>query len=123
MKNIFLLVSTFILIFIASSCIQKPTNTKTMTTKEAIKSEKATLIDVRELKELQEEGSVAGAIHIPLGEIPKHIEEIEAMQKPVILFCRSGNRSGKAIDFLENHGLTDLYNGMGFKDVLSVLED
>ncbi|MCB9202796.1 MAG: rhodanese-like domain-containing protein [Flavobacteriales bacterium] len=94
-----------------------------MSVQEIIKSGKATLIDVREESELINEGRVPNAIHIPLGDIEYKVEEIEQMQKPIVLFCRSGNRSGKAIDFLESEGLEDLHNGMGFRDVLQALEE
>lgn len=93
-----------------------------MTAEEAINKKGATLIDVREAKELEEEGKVEGALHIPLGEVSENVDEIAAMSKPIVLFCRSGNRSGRAIDFLEAEGLEDLYNGGGFKDVLAVLD-
>jgi len=92
-----------------------------MTAQEIILSGKGTLIDVREEMELITEGSVPNAIHIPLDEVEDRIEEIEQLEKPLVIFCRSGNRSGKAIDFLESEGISDLYNGMGFRDVLAIL--
>ena len=101
----------------------KTKNLNTMTVEEAIKSNSVTLLDVREAIELEQEGAVEGAIHIPLGDISDNIEEIKAMPKPVVLFCRSGNRSGRAQDFLESEGIEGLYNGGGFKDVIAVLED
>lgn len=94
-----------------------------MSVEEIIKSKKGTLIDVREESELINEGAVEGALHIPLGEIEYQIDEINQLEKPLVIFCRSGNRSGRAIDFLESEGVTDLHNGMGFKDVLAILKD
>lgn len=84
---------------------------------------KGTLIDVREKLELIQEGSVPNAVHIRLGEIENQIEKIKAMKKPIILFCKSGNRSEKAINFLENEGIEGLYNGMGFKSILEFLKN
>ena len=92
-----------------------------MNLRELIKSEGATLIDVRELEELQNDGHIKSALHIPLGEIPHNIDEIEALSKPVIIFCRSGNRSGKAIEYLENQGLEDLYNGGGYNELSEII--
>ena len=93
-----------------------------MTTVEAIKSGTATLIDVREPHELDLDGAVTNAINIPLGDVPHRVEEIKAMSKPIVVFCRSGNRSGNAAIFLQSQGLEDVYNGGGFQDVIDVLE-
>jgi len=93
-----------------------------MTTVEAIKSGKGTLIDVREPHELDTEGFVPNAINIPLGDVPHQEEEIKALAQPIIVFCRSGNRSGQAAMFLQAQGIDDVYNGGGFQDVLDILE-
>ncbi|MBF0597126.1 rhodanese-like domain-containing protein [Faecalibacter sp. WQ 117] len=93
-----------------------------MTTVEAIKSGKGTLIDVREPYELDTEGFVPNAINIPLGDVPTQVEEIKAMAHPIIVFCRSGQRSGNAAMYLQSQGIEDVYNGGGFQDVLDVLE-
>jgi len=93
-----------------------------MTTVEAINNANATLIDVREPYELETDGFVPNAINIPLGDVPTKVEEIKAMSKPVVFFCRSGNRSGSAAQFLQSNGLEEVFNGGGFQDVLNVLE-
>lgn len=93
-----------------------------MTTVEAIKSGNGTLIDVREPHELETEGFVPNAINIPLGDVPHQVEEIKAMPKPIVVFCRSGNRSGNAAMYLQSQGLEEVFNGGGFQDVLDVLE-
>lgn len=67
------------------------------------------LLDVREVAE-QPEVSILKDIHIPLGEINKHPEKIDK-EKKVIVFCRSGVRSMKAIQILEKEfGFKNLYN-------------
>jgi phage shock protein E len=40
------------------------------------------------------------------------------MSRPLVLFCRSGNRSGQALAYLASKGITDGLNGMGASDVL-----
>lgn len=75
------------------------------------------LIDVREEIELAMDGSISSALHIPLGEIPDRIDEIKSLEGSILVFCRSGNRSGKAVEILENKGLTSLYNVGGYKDL------
>lgn len=92
-----------------------------MTTVEAITNENVTLIDVREPYELETDGFVPNAINIPLGDVPTRVEEIKAMSKPVVVFCRSGNRSGSAAQFLQANGLEEVFNGGGYQDVLDIL--
>ena len=70
----------------------------------------ATIVDVREPSEY-EQGMVEGSINIPLGDVPNRIEEFKAMKKPLVLCCRSGARSGQAVQFLEANGVVDLFNG------------
>lgn len=69
------------------------------------------LIDVRELHEV-EIASINGE-HIALGEIINRRNEI-ARDKQVIIHCRSGARSGNAVQALEgNFGFDNLYNLKG----------
>jgi rhodanese-related sulfurtransferase len=89
---------------------------------EVIQSGNYELIDVREPMELEMDGNIDGAQNIPLGEVEDRKEEILSIEKPVILFCRSGNRSGKALEYLNGQGLKDGYNGGGWADLKAVLE-
>ncbi|KYG75209.1 MULTISPECIES: rhodanese-like domain-containing protein [Roseivirga] len=69
------------------------------------------LIDVRE----QHEAEIAeiGAELIPLGTVPENVDKF-AKDKQVVVHCRSGARSGNAIQWLEaNHGFENLYNLKG----------
>ncbi|MFD1203710.1 MULTISPECIES: rhodanese-like domain-containing protein [Sporosarcina] len=70
------------------------------------------LIDVREDDEVAT-GMISGAIHIPLGEIPERMEELDKAT-PYVLICRSGGRSGRAAEFLEAQGydVTNMVGGM-----------
>ena len=69
------------------------------------------LIDVREPHEA-DICNIEGIL-IPMNEIPDHIEEI-AKDKPVVIHCRSGARSGRIIEYLEqSQGFTNLYNLKG----------
>lgn len=94
-----------------------------MDLQEVLKSGNYELIDVREPMELMMDGEVEGAKNIPLGEVEERQDEILNSGKPVILFCRSGNRSGKALEYLSSQGLKDGFNGGGFADVRSMLEN
>ena len=61
---------------------------------------------------------VPGALNIPLDQVPERWEEFKDMSRPLVLFCRSGQRSAKALEFLASKGVTDGMNGMGASDVL-----
>jgi rhodanese-related sulfurtransferase len=62
----------------------------------------AFLLDVREDDEW-DAGHVAGALHIPLGELGARYTEIER-DRPLFVICRSGNRSGHAAHALAGAG-------------------
>lgn len=71
----------------------------------------AVLIDVREPDEWAA-GHVAGATHIPLADLPARLDEVPR-DRPVLLFCRSGNRSGRATAFLRQQGYRQATNVEG----------
>jgi phage shock protein E len=83
-----------------------------------IKDPETRVIDVREINEF-ESGHFEGAINIPLGNIPMRIAELKAMNGPIVVYCRSGNRSGMAMSLLKQAGLIDVYNGGALEDILA----
>ena len=60
------------------------------------------LLDVREPEEW-DAGRIAGAVHIPLGELATALEAIDA-ERPVVIYCRSGSRSAMAAEALRGAG-------------------
>ncbi|MCF8255629.1 MAG: rhodanese-like domain-containing protein [Bacteroidia bacterium] len=74
-----------------------------------IKEGKGTIVDVRTPGEFFG-GNVKGSINIPLQEIPERMDEIKALNQPLILCCASGNRSGNAQGYLSSNGI-DCVNG------------
>ena len=60
-----------------------------------------TVVDVRTPAEFAG-GHVGGSINFPLQEIPVRIQEIKALEQPILLCCASGNRSGQATGFLKS---------------------
>jgi len=64
--------------------------------------QQAQLVDVREDAEVAQ-GRIPGTIHIPLGQLPARLAELDRT-RPVIAICRSGNRSGRATQFLTQAG-------------------
>lgn len=77
------------------------------------RGEALNIIDVREYEEVAE-GMIPGARHIPLAHLPNRLEELERTGE-LIFVCRSGNRSGRACEYLEDlgyEGLKNMYGGM-----------
>jgi len=75
--------------------------------------EGALLLDVRTQQEY-DQSHLQDSILIPVQELAARINEIEDYKdKPVYVYCRSGNRSMSAISILEDQGFTDLYNMKG----------
>jgi rhodanese-related sulfurtransferase len=90
-----------------------------MDIKSIINQKGATLIDVREIHEF-ESGHAIGAINIPLSIIQGKVDDILNLSSPIILYCRSGMRSGQALEFLRAMGVQDVYNAGGVEDVLAI---
>jgi rhodanese-related sulfurtransferase len=63
---------------------------------------KLNFIDVREVDEVQA-GHIPGAMHIPLGLLEFRLHELNKNEK-YIMVCRSGARSGRATQLLEDNG-------------------
>ena len=63
------------------------------------------LIDVREASEL-ETSSIEGALHIPMGDIPSRINELDVDEDTTIaVLCRSGKRSLDVTIYMQKQGL------------------
>lgn len=60
------------------------------------------LLDVREDWELGV-ASVPGAVHIPMGQVPDRLGELDSGQETVVM-CRSGRRSLEIAKFLQQNG-------------------
>jgi molybdopterin/thiamine biosynthesis adenylyltransferase/rhodanese-related sulfurtransferase len=69
------------------------------------------MIDVREPYEWQA-GHISNATHIPLSQVPSRLDEIPR-DRDVVMICRSGGRSGRAQEFLMQHGYTRVKNLVG----------
>lgn len=88
---------------------------------DVLKSGNYALIDVREPLELDMDGEIDGAQNIPLGQVESRKDEILSIDKPIVLFCRSGNRSGKALEYLKSKGLQNGYNGGGWFELKNTI--
>ncbi len=72
----------------------------------------ARVVDVRTPAEFKD-GSYPGAVNIPVSLLPVRMHELEPKDKPVVLFCASGARSGQAARLLKQAGFTDVTNAGG----------
>jgi len=77
--------------------------------------EDAFLVDVRTEDEFAE-GHVNGSTNIPLDQVASQMEQFKGKEQ-IIVFCRSGNRSGQAKMILEQHGFKNVINGGTWQDV------
>ena len=75
------------------------------------RGDKLTIVDVREPNEYQI-NRIAGSILIPLGDIPKRVNELDPSAE-LIMQCKSGARSGRAADFLRSVGFKHVLNLKG----------
>lgn len=69
----------------------------------------ALVVDVSESGEFNS-GHVPGAINVPVKELtplPKKLEQHK--DKPIIVICRTGSRSNRAVTLLKKHGFESLY--------------
>ena len=74
----------------------------------ALKASGAIIVDVRTPEEFRS-GHFKGAENIPLDKIRKEIPLLQKKKKVVILYCRSGSRSGMAKNMLRAAGI-EAYN-------------
>lgn len=126
MKRNFKKKSLVLLLFVAfltTSCAHSNSNGTSTTTKAEsktteesgekqtkIKLDKAFIVDVRTPAEFAS-GHFDNAINIPLDELESALKQFEGHEQ-IIVYCRSGSRSGRAKEILESHGFTDVINGI-----------
>ena len=91
-----------------------------MNIEDALATGKGTIVDVRSAAEFFG-GNAKGSINIPLQELSSRMNEINAMEQPLILCCASGNRSGMATQILSQAGI-DCGNAGSWLDVQHYLQ-
>ena len=76
----------------------------------------ARVVDVRTPAEFAD-GAYKGAINIPLSVLPVRMNELEPKDKPIVLYCASGARSGQGARLLKHAGFKDVVNAGGLDDM------
>lgn len=101
----------FMCIIFLSACSSDNGLISYVDAKEKIINESAILIDVRSPEEYNEE-HIEGATLLPVDTIDE--ESISAItenkEAPIIVYCRSGNRSSQALDLLKKLGYKEVYD-------------
>lgn len=106
----FFAISGFILFTEFRNLTQKFVNVGPTAAIAIINKENTVLVDVREPNEIKA-GMLNDAIHIPLSAIGKRLSELEKFkQSAVVVYCRSGNRSGSVCRTLTGRGFEQVYN-------------
>ena len=72
----------------------------------------ALVVDVRTPAEFAS-GAYPGATNIPVSEVGKRLAEFGDRKRAIVVYCRSGSRSGQAKAILEKNGFVDVTNGGG----------
>jgi phage shock protein E len=68
----------------------------------------ATLLDVRTPPEFRG-GHPDAAVNIPVDQLPRRVDELDTA-RPVVVYCRSGNRSARAVKILQASGFKTVYD-------------
>lgn len=69
------------------------------------------IVDVRQPEE-EAEGTIPGALLIPLASLPERLGEIPA-DREILVHCRSGGRSARAVTYLQEAGISRAVNVAG----------
>ncbi len=81
----------------------------------------AKVIDVRTTGEFKG-GHYDGAVNIPLDKVSASIKQIKGYNKPIVVYCASGMRSGAAARILKSNGV-EAYNGKTMYNVHNLATD
>ncbi|WP_406610284.1 rhodanese-like domain-containing protein [Agarivorans sp. JK6] len=86
---------------------------------QSVEQQHAILIDVRSEGEFSQ-GHLSNAHNIPHTVIAQQITAItKDKSQPIVVYCRSGNRSGYALQVLQAMGYQQVVNGGGLKEMLA----
>nr|WP_254869178.1 rhodanese-like domain-containing protein [Vibrio diazotrophicus] len=75
----------------------------------------ALVVDVRTPEEFAQ-GHLDNAINIPLNTVETGFADI-AKDRSIVVYCRSGNRSGMAMQSLVKQGFINVHNGGGLSEM------
>jgi phage shock protein E len=76
----------------------------------------ALFVDVRTPGEFEDQ-HLPGAVNYPLSDLSSYFKDVDKNQ-PIVVYCRSGNRSGQAKRILNSQGFTRVHNAGGLGEML-----
>ena len=68
------------------------------------------IIDIREAGELETDGYITGAVHLPVRTLLDNLDKLPAQDQPIVIYCASGHRGGFAMSALRLLGYTNVVN-------------
>lgn len=108
-----LVISTMLFFNLFGAKIKGYTNTSPTDAIQMINHQDALILDVREDSEFSN-GHILNSLHIPQGSLKSRLNELEKYKdKPIIVSCRSGHRSGQACSMLKKQGFDTVFNLSG----------
>jgi rhodanese-related sulfurtransferase len=66
------------------------------------------LLDVREPKELTDNGYIEGAVNIPLRTLTDNLDKLPALDQPIVVYCAVGHRGAIAMETLQLLGYSNV---------------
>ena len=88
-----------------------------------IETQNALLVDVRTPAEFRS-GHVPGATLIPVDQVSRRLNEFGTDKtRPIVVYCRSGSRSGSAEKYLKEQGFTTVLNGGGYRALMNAKQE
>lgn len=115
MKNLSYLIFLVPLLFFMSTGIGESLSDESKTLEQMVENgDDIVLIDVRTPEEYNA-GHILGAINIPYDTIAELITDVPK-DSQIVLYCRSGRRSGIAADVLKEMGYTKILDYKRFSD-------
>ncbi|KAF4742040.1 hypothetical protein FOZ62_020819, partial [Perkinsus olseni] len=86
------------------------------------KGKKLSIVDVRSAGEVASKASLPGAIAIPVGEVESRISEVPK-DGPVLVYCASGIRAGRAAWVLRSHGYSPVMSTVNCDSAKKIIDE
>ncbi len=107
---------------IISGCVKKQNQPDAVSSNLTAPNNSILIIDVRTPEEYSAE-HIEEAVNIPVTIIEKEIGNYtKDKSRKILLYCRSGSRSGQALEILKNLGYTNAENIGGYEEAKAYLK-
>lgn len=80
---------------------------------EQMAAAKPFLLDVREPKEVTDNGFIEGAVNIPMRTLTQNLDKLPAKDQPIVVYCAIGHRGAVAMMTLQLLGYTNVKSLVG----------